>query len=439
MTHPISRPRAEGRSVPSFGWAFLLGAFLTALPASAHAQQPLSLADPGLTRAIQDTVVWHSPELASVQASSAAARARIPAAGAPPPVILSGEVDDVPDGFDVADAGFRLEVGRELMTGGRTAAGRALAAAEVGLAEARLVATERRLEARTLQHLARIVTLVRTGGRLAAEDSLLAAAETALRDRFSVGDARYVDLLRLRTERLRVQTDRARVQADARGERETLAGLAGAAGAPAVEALVDSALALPTAADAAVPPPPPLDSLLALAGEIGVARATLGRAGAAREVTRAAQRPRISAAVGAQRRFEGGSTSFGPVVSGSISLPFTRGEANRAESEAAEREVEAAEARLAATMARVRSSLAAALTRYEASRDRVDAIDSALLQGARDEREAALGAYRSGDLSLLEFLDFERALARAEIERLRARADAAEAYANLISAATGEG
>jgi outer membrane protein TolC len=41
-------------------------------------------------------------------------------------------------------------------------------------------------------------------------------------------------------------------------------------------------------------------------------------------------------------------------------------------------------------------------------------------------------------LTLLELLDFERSLARAEIDRLRAYSDAVEAWANLISAAVGE-
>ena len=57
--------------------------------------------------------------------------------------------------------------------------------------------------------------------------------------------------------------------------------------------------------------------------------------------------------------------------------------------------------------------------------------DAAALQGARDEREAALAAYRSGGLSLLELLDFERALSRAEITRLQTLTEAADALAVL--------
>ncbi|MET0398863.1 MAG: hypothetical protein ABW277_18875, partial [Longimicrobiaceae bacterium] len=49
----------------------------------------------------------------------------------------------------------------------------------------------------------------------------------------------------------------------------------------------------------------------------------------------------------------------------------------------------------------------------------------------------ALAAYGSGDLSLVELLDFERARARAEIQRVRARIEAADALAELLSSAAG--
>ena len=52
-------------------------------------------------------------------------------------------------------------------------------------------------------------------------------------------------------------------------------------------------------------------------------------------------------------------------------------------------------------------------------------------------REAALASFRTGELSLIELLDFERALARAETERLRSLLDAADALADLFAAGTG--
>jgi outer membrane protein TolC len=61
-------------------------------------------------------------------------------------------------------------------------------------------------------------------------------------------------------------------------------------------------------------------------------------------------------------------------------------------------------------------------------------MDAALLRGAREERESALAAYRTGSVSLLELLDFERALARAEIERVHALLEAVDAWADLMGA-----
>ena len=294
--------------------------------------------------------------------------------------------------------------------------------------------------ARTLQYLAETVASARTAARLAAEDSLLLSAEPAVRDRFSVGEARYVDVLRLRTERLRVQAERAEAVARQRSGRAALLGLAGPDAAAAVTALVDSAVTSPEPARelARLPAPPSLDSLLALSGQLRVAQTALERARAEATLLRAEQRPRIAGAIGAQRRVDDGASTFGPTLGVSVSLPFTAGTANRAAAEAADREIAAAQHALAATAAGVRAELASGLAHYEAARERASAFDLSLIRLAREERESALAAYRTGDMSLIELLDFERALARAEIERLEARADAAAAYANLISAAGGE-
>ena len=73
--------------------------------------------------------------------------------------------------------------------------------------------------------------------------------------------------------------------------------------------------------------------------------------------------------------------------------------------------------------------------RYEAARERLAGYDATLLRAAGEERESALAAYRTGDLSLLELVDFERALSRAEIDRLRAGLDALTALTDLLSGA----
>ena len=79
----------------------------------------------------------------------------------------------------------------------------------------------------------------------------------------------------------------------------------------------------------------------------------------------------------------------------------------------------------------LRAGLLQARTRYDAARARLETMDAVLLAGARREREAALASYRGGQLSLVEFLDFERAIGRADLARLEALVAAADAAADL--------
>lgn len=48
-----------------------------------------------------------------------AARARAAGAGFAPPPVLSGGMDDVPNGFDVTAARFRVVIERKFLTGAR--------------------------------------------------------------------------------------------------------------------------------------------------------------------------------------------------------------------------------------------------------------------------------------------------------------------------------
>ena len=413
--------------------------FLTAAPVRLASQEGEAL-DPSLTRPIWEALEGASPELIARRTDVDAAQARVQAAGYAAPAVLSGEVEDVPDGYDFPSAAVRLEIGKEFLTGGRSAAARALALSDVRSAEALLYATERRLDARIARDLTQTLANLAVARRLAAEDSLLVGAEAALRSRFSVGEARYVDVLRLRTERLRIQNERAEALAEARAARLALETLAGPRPPSDFPALVDSVVAAGLVRPLAggLPPAPDLDSLLVLSSAVRLAEARVERARAGRDFVRADQRPRFAASVGAQRTMgEDGGNEFGPVLGASVTLPFTARRANQTALDAAEREIAAAEAEREAILAGVRADLVGAEARYEAARERIRAFDEALLRGAREERESALAAYRTGDLSLIELLDFERALARAEIERLRARADAANALADLLSATAG--
>lgn len=403
------------------------------LPRALQAQQAPPSSSPAV-QALREAVRRSNPEIAARRAGLEAARSHVPATGIAPPLALSAEAEEIPGGVDLTAASVRVGVERELLSRGRRDAARAVAGADVRAAEAELDAAELRLDAAVLRELTRAAGWTAISRRLGAEDSLLVSAESALRARFSVGEARYVDVLRLRTERLHVQSEQADATAEARAGRIALAGLLGAD--PAREALIQPALAAAASAagSALLPPSPELDSLLAHAGSVRLAEVRVERARASRLLLLAEQRPRLTAGVGLQRfAGDGGGSTLGPTLGGSITLPFTSRRGNQASAAAAERDVAAAVAERNAAVATTRARLAAALGRYEAARTRLAVFDAALLRGAREEREAALASFRNGELSLLELLDFERALARSETERLRSVLDAHDALADLYS------
>src|SRR5690606_27452048 len=285
---------------------------------------------------------------------------------------------------------------RELLVGGRGSARRALAAAEVAQAAARLRLAEQQMRARIDQLLMRALGSAAIAERLAAEDSLLTGVDEALRARFAVAEARYVDVLRLRTERLRVQADLAAALTEGRISRRRLVALVAAAdSAGPTRRLADSILTqrpgVLLLAD--LPPAPSIDSLVAASGALQLADASLAQAEADARLRRAELSPALSAAVGVQR-FGGDAEGFdvGPILGFAVSLPFTAGGAKRATREAAALTAGAARQQRRATVAAVQSDLTAARERYEAARGRLAIFDAALLRGAREERESALSA-----------------------------------------------
>jgi len=384
-------------------------------------------------------VLATNPDLIAQRRALEAATARLRATGFAPATVLAGEVEDVPGGLDVTRAGsIRLALEHEFLSGGRRGAARSLAAAEAEAAAAQLDAAVQRTVVLSVQALTRAVDWLAIAGRLADQDSLLASAQTSLQTRFTAGQARYVDVLRLRTERLRAEAEQAAAETEARVARQGVLGLVGNSdSSPATGAmLIDSLIALRLAFPPSVrswPPPPEVDSLLAASGAIRLADARVTQARAERQLALANRRPRLTGFAGAQRFAGDGGYPVGPVFGGSISLPFTAGRANAMARAAAERGVEAAEAQRDAILAGRRGALLAARERYNAARARLAVYDAALLQGAREERESALAAYRSGSLPLIELLDFERSLARAEIDRLRSQIDAGAALTDLLT------
>lgn len=415
---------------------------LLALWPSTGAGQTIAGADSVLAGELEALIQQTNPELRAREAALAAAEARVRAAGSYGPVVLSAEFEEVPDGIDLGHAGsLRLDLSREVFSGGLPAARRSLASRAVDRAHRELALARRSLLARADGALGRYLGSIAISRRLAGQDSLLAGAQDAVTSRFAVGAARYVDVIRLRTERLRTQVEVAQARTDALQARRSLFGLAGPEDSivAVLEAKLDQlALRAPLLLERfSFPSPPTLDSLVAASASVQLAEVAVHQADAGARLAKAAQRTRVSASLGIQRfADEAGGHVVGPTIGAAMTLPFTARGAGRAAIEAAEHERVASKAELRGSLARATAVLGAARDRYEAAMANARLFESALLQGAREERENALASYRVGSLSLLELLDFERALTQAEISRTRSLIAAAEALAELLAGAS---
>ncbi len=434
-------------------WATRLG-FLTlaCLAPVARAQRPLasdasahaadSLLAVLLPSSLRIAVLANAPELTAWRSELKAADARRDALGFAPPATATVETEDARNGRP-SQSSARLVVGWELLTGTRRRSERAVGDAAV--VESRLLfeGTRRRVLANTVRALYAGSGWRLIVDRLAAQDEILADAETSVQARFATGDARYVDVLRVRTERLRVQGTRATAEAEIDAGETALAALLGgdSAAVRAALAALDRTARNATAGtdlltDASrLPEAPAVETLTAVALPVLLAEARGARLRAERLLLVARQRPAPTVAFGLQRIGPDAERApgVGPVLSAGVTLPFTARNANRAALVAADRTIASAGASGAATRVAVHASLAIAQARYAAARRRALAFDAALLRGAREERENALAAYRSGQLSLVEFLDFERALAEAENSRIRTSLEALDALAALLA------
>jgi hypothetical protein len=412
----------------------VLALVLAARAATLSAQSADSL--PFVPGALRD-LMGPAPAVTAAEADLARARARRGAAGPAGDWFVSSGVSEAPNA-DLSQGNIRLELGHDILPSGRQAAEREVADAASARATAVLLATSRRVDAARIRAVSRAVGWDLVRRRRASQDTLLALAEDALRARFGAGQARYLDVLRLRTERLRVAAGIAAAAAQAQAGRATLTALL----APGDTARLRATLATLDSGTQDWPGPlpdvPSADVLAAGHPALTVAQADVAKAEAERTLARSARRAQGSAFAGIQRVGQAtGGPALGPTLGVTFYLPFLSSGTTRRIVQAGDTAVVAAESRAVAARAEVTAGLAAATARYAGARDQVATFDAALLRGARSEREVALSGYRAGALSLLELLDFERALAEAEIGRLESLLTAADAWADLLDVQAG--
>lgn len=343
------------------------------------------------------------------------------------PALLFISAEEMDPGA-LADANLTIGVEHTFTPPALRRAGLAAASAERDVALASRDALRLQLESRFTRSFLETVVHRRIGRRLAEEDTLLQRAEATLNARFSVGEARYIDVIRLRTERLRVQADVLAANADA--DRALLDLRTIRADVATVD--IDSArLPLPEL-------PADIDRPITRSPAVRMNVAIQQRTRAALLATTSQKIRTLSGHLGIQRfAREGGGSSIGPSIGASVSLPFNRATI-RASIEAAQLDTAAAGSQADAVTASLRAALISAFTQIEAAARRLAGIDRQLLAAAREERQAALVAYANGELSLVELIDFERSLSRAEVQLLQTYDAAIEAWDRANQLLAGE-
>lgn len=396
-------------------FAFTAIACLLTVPL--NAQQPIPLELPEAAR-YREALSRH-PLLTSADARVRAAEARVGSARAlRPPAALFMDAEELALG-DPGGANLTAGLERDFIPGAERRALAALAEADYASVVAERDGLKLYLESRINRAFLEAAVHHRIAERLAEEDTLLHRAEATLNARFAVGQARYVDVIRLRTERLRVQADVLDARAQLASALLELAALSGGIEAPILRALPLPMPRMPTN----------IDSLMQQSPALRIAAVEQQRARATLLSTSGSAARRVTARLGVQRfAGEGGGSTIGPVLGAAVSLPSTNRRSVQLAMEAASQDTLAAVARVRAVQNTLLTEINTALQRISAVAERIAGVDQQLINAAREEREAALSAYANGELTLMELLDFERSLSRSEIQLLQSYDAAITAY-----------
>lgn len=382
--------------------------------------------------ALLDLVRQHAVVRTAADAAVASATAAVPAAVPPPFVTFGVSAEGVPSGmrFDRAD---QVVVGVEgtLWRGAAAASLRRAAEARPAVYQAWRTLVVGATEAQVEADLARFAGATLRHARLRAEALLLSDAERALGGRIATGDARYLDVLRLRTARLQVDAELASEAAAITTARISV--LMAIHAGPARDSAARLLASLP--ADSALTALS--DSARAEAGaaveQFVTALSAANRATAV--ARRRASDPVLDASLGMERFGNvGEGWRLGPALGLTLRVPFPgQGTGDRI-AHAAEAERTAIDGELAVRAHRAESGREMARAHLAAAHERAALLSTALLDGAPGERAAAVAAFTAGRLSLLELLDLERALSHVAMERIDALVDAATAAATVRSA-----
>ena len=375
-------------------------------PAAAQAQAPTPAV---LTLvAARDPARRHSPELAAMRHAVASAAGRERQAGAwPNPTLSYGREQTSLEGETSAQDIVSLDQPLEL--GGQRGARKSAARSAHAAAEARLAATEARID----YEVVRTYVIAAAGQRRATLAEAAARAfehaSRVSRERLTGGDISGYEHRRLGLEAARYASLRVDALVARDSALRTLASLIGLADLPDSLELSDTSTPAPLAQ--------PADSLVALAmarrPELRAA-AMDAEAGAAEARLAVAERiPTPTLTGGYKHESLATGASLGGFVAG-VSLPLPLWDRRGGAVEAARAEASRRDAEIGVLRRQTALQVRSAFAAHQALAEQLRLLRAQLGEDAARARRAAEAAYGEGEIGLLEWLDSVRAYQEAE-------------------------
>lgn len=414
--HAIRRLRHSSLRLASFGvWAWLM------LAPSLAQSQSLTL-DSCVARALE-----RNPGLRGAEREVEAARARLRQAGAFDAPSLSYQTGKrgTPVSREEHESAIRLS--QDLGAPGERGRAKAVARIDVAIAEANRESIVLKLRGDVTRGYRRVQADALGLRTLETLRKTAADLEQMVSARLRTGSARYLDVLRARSERVRIENDAVEAERVLREDRRTLNTLIARAPDEPL-ATADTLVHVPLADS--------LESVLRMAlatrPRLRSTRLEVERGGAQVALTRNGLWPSTSLSAGFDR--VPGSDSPGVGAEISISLPFAPWTDRRARISEARASQGSAQARLEVVQREVDAALRNAFESARTAERQVQQFDRVLLADASDAIRTAIQNYQAGQIDGLELFETLRTFRSIELEHIRALLNYALALTDLAVA-----
>ena len=396
------------RSRPFWTWVVLFAASGGATAAADLARAQALTLDSCVARAIAN-----NPALRATERDVDAARARLRQAGAFEAPSLSYQVGKRGTPVNAEEHEAAVRVSQDLGAPGQRGRATNVARTELALADAGRESFALRLRGDVTRAYRRLQADALTIRAIESLQKTATDLGRMVEMRLRTGGARYLDVLRARSERVRIENDLLEAERALRENRRTLNTLM--ARAPDEPLIPADSLAYVPLADSLAPilqqarTTRPRVRAARLEVERGRAQVALAKNGLLPTASLSAGLDRVP---GSDRPGVGGEVSF--------SLPFAPWTDRRSRISEARASHGSAEARLEATEREVDSALRNAFESARSTERQVQRFESVLLADASDAIRTAIQNYQAGQIDGLELFETLRTFRSIELEHIRA-------------------